>query len=138
MSIQTYSGILSTLCNLHIFTTLPYSEPWHLELEAYSKPCQILTIHIKKLSIVRAVYRTIIQRYSGIFKTLCNACICRNILYTGIFRTLPYLLLDAEPCHIYENRSTMCNNGDSEPCHSEAWNIQNLDTFKTWHIFITL
>ena len=28
--IQTYSGIFSTLWNLRIFVTLPYSEPWHI------------------------------------------------------------------------------------------------------------
>ena len=28
--IQAYSGIFRTLCNPCIFTTLPYSEPWHI------------------------------------------------------------------------------------------------------------
>ena len=34
--IQAYSGIFNILCNPCIFTTLSYSEPWHLEPEAYS------------------------------------------------------------------------------------------------------
>ena len=38
--IQTYSGIFSTLCNPRIFTTFPYSEPWH-----------ILTRHIQNAAI---------------------------------------------------------------------------------------
>ena len=36
--IQAYSGIFSTLGNPHIFTTLPYSEPWDI-----LKPCETLT-----------------------------------------------------------------------------------------------
>ena len=28
--IQAYSGIFGTLCKPHIFTTLPYSDPWHI------------------------------------------------------------------------------------------------------------
>ena len=31
MHIQAYSGIFGTLCNLRIFTTLPYSKSWHAQ-----------------------------------------------------------------------------------------------------------
>ena len=69
------------------------------------KLCQIWTRHIQNPVIVGTVYSGIIQRYSGIFRTLCNACICRNLAYLefwniqnpsiiaswGIFRTLSYL-----------------------------------------------
>ena len=79
--IQVYSGIFSTMSNPRIFTTLPYSEPWYLEPKTYSKPCETLTRHIQTTAIVRPVYSSIIQPYPGIFRTLCNVCICRNLAY---------------------------------------------------------
>ena len=78
---KEYSGIFSTLCNPVIFTALPYSEPWHLQLEAYSKPFETLSGHIQNPAIVRTVYPSTIQPYSGRFKTLCNSCICRYPAY---------------------------------------------------------
>ena len=103
--IQTYSGIFSTLHNTLIFTTLPYSKPWHLELEAYSKPCETLQRYIQNPVIVRAFYPSIIQPCSGKFRTLCHAYKCRNlthfelwnirnpsmIAYRHILRILSYL-----------------------------------------------
>ena len=67
----------------------------YLELRAYLKPCETLTIHIQNPAI---------GHYSGIFRTLCNTCICRNLTYSEscniqnssiiasrrIFRILPY------------------------------------------------
>ena len=64
--IQAYSGIFSTLCNRHILTTAPYSEPWHIYKQShiYSKPCETLTRLIQNPTIVRTVYSSIIQPYS--------------------------------------------------------------------------
>ena len=87
-SIHSYWGIFKAYLGLfrHIqhplFTTLLYSEPRHLEPEAYLKPCETLTRHIQNSAIVRIVYPSIIQSYSGIFRTLCNACIYRNLAYS--------------------------------------------------------
>ena len=66
-----YSSII-----LAIFWALAY-----LELEVYSKPCETLTRHIQIPGTVKTVYSGIIQPYSGIFRTLCNVCICRNLAY---------------------------------------------------------
>ena len=55
-----------------VFRTLPHSNHWHLEPEAYSKRCQTLTRYVQKPAIVRTVYPGIIQPYSGIFRTLCK------------------------------------------------------------------
>ena len=59
--IHAYSGIFSTLCNSRTSKTLPYS---------YLKPYQTLTGHIQNPAI---------GHYSAIFRTVCNACICRNL-----------------------------------------------------------
>ena len=70
-----------------IFRTGQLSKPlWKVD-QTYSEPCQ----------------RAIIQVYSGIFTTFCNACICRNMAYS--------------------ESSINCN-----PTH-----IQNPVIFKTWH-----
>ena len=47
-----------------VFRTLPHSNHWHLEPEAYSKRCQTLTRYVQKPAIVRTVYPGIIQAYS--------------------------------------------------------------------------
>ena len=67
---KAYSGTFSILCNPielygnpHIFTTLPYSEPLHLQLEVYWTPCGTLTRHIPNFIIIRTVYPSIIQPY---------------------------------------------------------------------------
>ena len=65
--------------NLAIFRALAC-----LELEAYSKPCETLTRHIHNPAIVRTVYSGIIQPCSDIFRTLCNACIYRNLAYSEL------------------------------------------------------
>ena len=106
----------SHIHNLAIFWALAYLEP-----EAYLKPCEMLTRHIITLPWVN------IQPYSGIFRALCNACLCRNLAYYSessniqnssivasrrLFRTLPYLL--------------------------KFTSIQNSDIFKIRHIFRTL
>ena len=68
-----------TLCYPHIVTILPFSESWHLVLEAYSKPCETMTRQIQNPARLRTVYPSLIQLYSGIFRTLRNTCICRNL-----------------------------------------------------------
>ena len=79
MHIQAYSAP----CVTGVFTTLPYLKTLaYLEPEACSKPCETLTRHIQNPAIARNVYSGIIQPYSGIFRTLCNACICRNLTYS--------------------------------------------------------
>ena len=56
-NIYAYSGIFRTLCNIRIFTTLPFSQALpYLELEAYSKPCEALPRGIQNPPIVRTVY----------------------------------------------------------------------------------
>ena len=69
------------------------------KLRSYLKSCETLTRHIQNPP------QGIIQPYSDIFRTLCNACICRNLTYSKswniqnlsiiasqcIFRTLSYL-----------------------------------------------
>ena len=97
----------SPLKNWSLFTI--FSPIWYLELEAYSKPYESLTRYIHT-AIVRTVYSGIFQRYSGIFRTLCNACICRNLSYleSGNIHN-PFLITYqrySEPCHIYENWQT--------------------------------
>ena len=64
----------SQIHRLAKFRALAYLEP-----EAYSKPCETLTGHIQNPAIVRTVYSGIIQPYSDIFRTLCNACIGKNL-----------------------------------------------------------
>ena len=103
----------SHIHNLAIFWALAYLEP-----EAYLKPCEMLTRHINNPAM---------GQYSGIFRALCNACLCRNLAYYSessniqnssivasrrLFRTLPYLL--------------------------KFTSIQNSDIFKIRHIFRTL
>ena len=90
-NIQAYSGIFNTLCNSFIFTTLPYSEPWNLELEAYLKPYETFIRHIQNIAIVRTVYPSIIQPHSGMFITVQRL----HIQKPGIFRILEYW----EPSH---------------------------------------
>ena len=65
--------------NLAIFQALTYLEP-----ETYSKPCETLIKHIQSPVTIRTVCSDIIQLYSDIIRTLCNACICRNFDLFGI------------------------------------------------------
>ena len=88
MFFKAYSCIFKTLSNPRMFTTLPYSKPWHLELEVCSKLDETLTRHIQILTIVRTVSPSIIQPFSDIFQTLCNTYIFRK--KPGIFEILEY------------------------------------------------
>ena len=110
----------SHIYNLTIFESLAYLEP-----KAYSKPYKTLNRHIQNLTIVRTVYSSIIQQYSDIFRTSCNACLWGNLAYSEswniqnssiiasrrIFRALSYL--------------------------RKFTNIRNSGIFKTRHIFRT-
>ena len=116
---------------LTTLTTLATTTPRRVTL-AYSHPCQIPSPGIwhqkhiqnpvklgtdQSLAIVRTVYSGTIHPYSGIFRTSCNACICRNLAFSKswniqnssmiafrksepwnfdnprIFRTLTYLII---------------------------------------------
>ena len=83
LHIQAYSGIFSTFCNPDIFTTLSHSMSYiviySLLYKTYLKPCKTLTWNTESPVIVRTVYSGIIQPYSSIFRTLGNACTCRNL-----------------------------------------------------------
>ena len=67
---------LHICATLAIFPVLAY-----LGLETYSKPCETFTRHMQNPAIVRTVYSGIIQSYSDIFRTFCNACKCKNLVY---------------------------------------------------------
>ena len=68
---QAYSA------NSRLCVTLTYSQL--LEPEKNSKPCKTLTRYIQNPATVRTVYPNIIHPYSGIFRTLHKACICKNL-----------------------------------------------------------
>ena len=70
----------SRICILSIFRPLAY-----LELEAYLKHSETLKRHLQNSTIVKTVYSGIIQSYSGIIRTLCNACICRNLAFLELW-----------------------------------------------------
>ena len=74
---KAYSGIFSTLCNPHVFTTLTFWALACLGPEAYLKPCETLTRHIQNPAI---------GHYSAIFrhiqKLLQRLCIRRNLTYS--------------------------------------------------------
>ena len=123
--IKVYSSISGTLCQPCIFTTLPYSESWHIEPKAYLKPSETLTRHFRTLP------HGIIEPYLGIFRTLYKACIFTNLAYSEswnlqnpsiiisrcIFRTLSYL----------RKFTNIQNSNTLNPTHK-----------KTGHIFRTL
>ena len=141
MHIYVYWGIIKAYSAPRV--TLAYSKPchiWSLGIfitegifktlwtfdQAHSEPCH------------RTVYSDIIQPYSGIFRTLCNAYICRNLAYweswniqnisiiasRHLFRTLSYLRKLGKPCVTL--------------AYWQFWNNQNPDMFKTQRIFRTL
>ena len=78
--IQAYSGIFSTLCN-----------------RACTQPCHILSPGILRTGSLSETMRNADQTYSepchmalftpqsGIFRTLCNASICRNPAYLEVW-----------------------------------------------------
>ena len=107
--IQAYYGIFRTLC-----VTLVYRRPCHTLSPRIFRADGIFraghiqnpeTKYIQNPSIVRTVYSSIIQPFSGIFRTLCSPCICENLAYfepwniqnhsiiasRQILRTLSYL-----------------------------------------------
>ena len=118
--IQAYSVIFSTLCNPHIFATLPLF--WALaylafktNLKAYSRglfKTETLTKDIQKALFSH------IQAFPEPWATLAYA----ETWHTQnprIFRTLQlHPGVCSEPCHIYKN----------------LWIFRTLTYFKTWHI----
>ena len=66
----------------------------------------------------------IIQPYSGIFRTLCTACICRNLL-----EILEY----SEPFH-----NCIPTHIQNPGIFTKFTNIQNSDIFNMCHIYRTL
>ena len=116
------------LSYLRIFNTLRKSG------QAYSEPCH----NKNSVSWHYSIIFNHIQSYSGIFKSLCNACICRNLAYSE-YSNPPKSASHtySELCHIYKNRETPCNtvNPESWPidipgifrilAYWHSWNIQN-------------
>ena len=72
--------------------------------------------------IFRTLPWDIIQPYSGKFKTLCNACICRNLSYSESWN-----IQNSACWRIFRTQSYL----------QKCTNIQDSDIFKTWHIFKT-
>ena len=54
------------------FVTLAYSQPYHIPSQGVFRTGDVF----------RTVYSGIIQSYSGISRTLCNAYLCRNLIYS--------------------------------------------------------
>ena len=127
MHIYVYWGIIKAYSEPRV--TLAYSQPCHIQSlgifrtegifktlwnfdQAHSEPCH------------RTIYSDIIQPYSGIFRTLCNACISWNIQNISI------------PTPV-QNPVIFTKIG--KPCVTLAywqfWNNQNPDIFKTQRIF---
>ena len=83
--IHEYLGIFKHIQHpvntLHIHSLAIFGALAYLEPEANSKPCKTLIQHTQNPAIVRTVYSSIIQPFSGLFRTLCDACICRNLEY---------------------------------------------------------
>ena len=104
---QAYSCIFSALCNPRIFLAIHtlnsgifktrglFKSLWNID-QAYSEPCHMAIWH-----------------YLGIFRTLCNACICRKVA-----------------------RSESLN--IQNPSINASPHIQNTDIFKTRRIFRTI
>ena len=72
--------------------------------------------------IFRTLPWDIIQPHSGKFKTLCNACICRNLSYSESWN-----IQNSACWRIFRTQSYL----------QKFTNIQDSDIFKTWHIFKT-
>ena len=108
-------------------------EPWHSQnsLFRHFQEYSGTFSNIQTCSGIPKGHQGIVMRYIQILLRIWHI---RN---PGIFRILPKLHPNAysEPCHIYENRQTLC-----------TLDIQNLgiltireylDTFKFWHVFRT-
>ena len=84
--IKAYSGLFRHIQHVlfpsHIHDLVILRALVYLEQEAYSKPYKTLTKHIEDPAITRTVFSSITQSYSGIFRTLCNAYMCRNLAYS--------------------------------------------------------
>ena len=121
--IQAYSRISALLKRIRAystpFLTLAYSQPYHIPSlgifrtgtifkslwdfdQAYSEPCHCQNDH-------NSLFRHYsITPYSGIFRTLCIAYICKNLAYLESWNIQnPSLILSwciFRNCHIYKNR----------------------------------
>ena len=136
--IQDYPDIFSTVCSPGIFITEPNFKHWQLEIEAYSKLCDILTRHIRNHHLVRTVYSGFTQSYSDIlrnFVTFSHGEIW-NIWNPGIFRTFVWLHPDA-----YQNSVIFTKINKSWKLKSlsywQSMSIENPDMFKTLQMFGT-
>ena len=122
--VQTYSGISSTLCNHSLFITLLYSESWHiLNPRLIQNPVKS-SEHIQNSD--KRHYSDILCN-ACTFRTLCNACIRRNMAYSKSWNI--------------QNRSITAFWHMPVRNLSYLWKftkIQNPDIFKTWYIFRTL
>ena len=108
--IQAYSD----LCNLCIYSGAIFRTLAYLEPEASSKACETLTRHIQNPAIA--------LNYSAIL-TYSERCVTLAYTETWHIRNPD---ASSEPCHIYENWSTLCNPGNSEP-----WHIKNPGKLRT-------
>ena len=85
---KAYSGMFSTLCNPCIFIALSYSEPWHLQPEAYSKLWNFDRAYWEPCDSQNSLSKhQLIQPYSGPCVTLAYAGTW-HIRYPEIFLTL--------------------------------------------------
>ena len=82
LSIKAYSQILkSTLCNLHIFTTLPYFQPWHIENQRYiQNPVKLSQGIFRTLPLLEQSIQALFNHIQTC-RTFCNACTCKNLAY---------------------------------------------------------
>ena len=93
LSIKAYSQILkSTLCNPHIFTTLPYFQPWHIENQRYiQNPVKLSQGIFRTLPLLEQSIQALfnhIQTYAEPFVMLAHAKTW-HIKNPETFRTLP-------------------------------------------------
>ena len=93
---------------------------------AYSKPCHILSHGIFRTGGLLKALWNVDQTCSGIFRTLYNACICRNLTYSESWNIQNPSITISQ--HIFRTLSNL----------RKFTKIQNSDIFKTLHMCRTL
>ena len=97
-----------------------------------------LEIFLKKFFLWKNKYSWIIHPYSSIFGTLCNACICRNLVYLESWNIqnlsvtgslLIFIMV------IFTETGILCNPENSEPWYIDNPGILRTLKFKNQHIF---